>query len=200
MFQKIVIVDAKDHLMGRLASVVAKELLNGQKVVVVRCEALQISGSLYRNKLKFDDFLLKRFSTNPSRGHFHERSPSKIFRRCVRGMMPYKTTRGAQCLDKLEAYEGIPEKYETKKKWIVKEALRVVKIQAHRKFCVLSDLSQRVGWKYSTVVNKMEVKRKQRQATWYNLKAKQVSLLKQAKKEVASKTKSVDAKLAKLGY
>lgn len=34
------VVDAKGHLLGRLASILAKEILNGQKVVVVRCEAL----------------------------------------------------------------------------------------------------------------------------------------------------------------
>ena len=50
MFQKVVIVDGRGHLLGRLASVLAKELLNGQKVVVVRCEEINISGSLFRNK------------------------------------------------------------------------------------------------------------------------------------------------------
>lgn len=52
MFQKLVVVDGKNHLMGRLASIVAKELVAGQKVVVVRCEELHVSGSLYRNKRK----------------------------------------------------------------------------------------------------------------------------------------------------
>jgi len=50
MFQKVVIVDGRGHLLGRLASILAKELLNGQKVVVVRCEEINISGSLFRNK------------------------------------------------------------------------------------------------------------------------------------------------------
>lgn len=36
--------------MGRLAAVVAKTILQGQKVVVVRCENINISGSFYRNK------------------------------------------------------------------------------------------------------------------------------------------------------
>lgn len=43
-------VDGKGHLLGRLASIVAKELLNGQKVVVVRCEELNISGEFFRSK------------------------------------------------------------------------------------------------------------------------------------------------------
>jgi hypothetical protein len=41
----VVVVDGKGHLLGRLASIVAKQLLNGKKVVVVRTEALVISGS-----------------------------------------------------------------------------------------------------------------------------------------------------------
>jgi ribosomal protein uL13 len=51
-----VVVDGKGHLLGRLASTVAKQLLNGQKVVVVRCEQLNISGEFFR---------AKRTSTNP---------------------------------------------------------------------------------------------------------------------------------------
>lgn len=36
--------------MGRLASTVAKQLLSGQKIVVVRCEAINISGGFFRAK------------------------------------------------------------------------------------------------------------------------------------------------------
>jgi hypothetical protein len=46
-----VVVDGKGHLLGRLASTVAKQLLNGQK------EQLNISGEFFR---------AKRTSTNPS--------------------------------------------------------------------------------------------------------------------------------------
>ena len=45
MFEKEVVVDCRGHLMGRLASVVAKELLNGQRVTLVRTEEINISGS-----------------------------------------------------------------------------------------------------------------------------------------------------------
>ena len=47
-----VVIDGKGHLLGRLASTVAKQLLNGQKIVVVRCEALNISGEFFRAKCK----------------------------------------------------------------------------------------------------------------------------------------------------
>ena len=44
MFQNEVVIDCRGHIMGRLASIVAKELLAGQTVVCVRCEELNITG------------------------------------------------------------------------------------------------------------------------------------------------------------
>lgn len=47
---QVVVIDGKGHLLGRLASIIAKQALNGQKVVVVRCEELNVSGEFFRNK------------------------------------------------------------------------------------------------------------------------------------------------------
>ncbi|CAH8677350.1 unnamed protein product [Schistosoma rodhaini] len=131
--KKPIIIDAQGHLLGRLASVVAKTLLNGQKVVVVRCESINISGSFYRNKLKYLDFLRKRMNTNPSRGPYHFRAPAKIFWRTVRGMLPHKLHRGKQALDKLKVFEGIPPPYDKKKRMVVPSALRAIRLKPGRK-------------------------------------------------------------------
>ena len=45
-----ILIDGRGHLLGRLASIVAKCVLQGQRIVVVRCEEINISGSFYRNK------------------------------------------------------------------------------------------------------------------------------------------------------
>lgn len=42
---KTKIIDGRDHLLGRLASVVSKELLAGQSIVIVRCDEICVSGS-----------------------------------------------------------------------------------------------------------------------------------------------------------
>ncbi|CAH8588632.1 unnamed protein product [Schistosoma turkestanicum] len=168
--KKPIIIDAQGHLLGRLASVVAKTLLNGQKVVVVRCESINISGSFYRNKLKYLDFLRKRMNTNPSRGPYHFRAPAKIFWRTVRGMLPHKLHRGKQALDKLKVFEGIPPPYDKKKRMVVPSALRVIRLKPGRKFSVLSRLSDDVGWKYKNVIEKMENRRKAKAAVWYKRK------------------------------
>ena len=49
-FEKEIVIDGKGHLMGRLASLVAKQLLNGFHVTVVRCEEINIAGPFFRNK------------------------------------------------------------------------------------------------------------------------------------------------------
>lgn len=51
MFEKEVVIDGRGHLLGRLASYVAKDLLSGQRIVVVRCEEILKSGSLFRSKM-----------------------------------------------------------------------------------------------------------------------------------------------------
>ena len=48
-----IIVDAKGSLLGRLASVLAKQALSGQKIIVVRCEEINVSGSFFRNKVSY---------------------------------------------------------------------------------------------------------------------------------------------------
>jgi large subunit ribosomal protein L13Ae len=42
---KRIVVDARHHMLGRLSSVIAKELLNDQKVVVARCKEICLSAS-----------------------------------------------------------------------------------------------------------------------------------------------------------
>ena len=119
--------------MGRLASIVAKNILNGNKVVVVRTEAINMSGNFYRNKLKYLKFLKLRCNVKPTRGPFHFRAPSKIFWRTVRGMIAHKTERGKAALKRLQAFEGVPPPYDRKKKMVIPSALKVLRLKAGRK-------------------------------------------------------------------
>jgi len=182
---KAVVIDGRGHMMGRLASIVAKLILNGQKVVIVRCEEINISGNFYRNKLKYLDFLRKRCNVKPSRGAFHFRAPSKIFWRTIRGMTPHKTERGKEALKRLQTFEGVPPPYDKKKKMVIPSALKVLRLKAGRRFCVLGRLGHEVGWKYQDIVAALEAKRKVKGEAFYKAnsevaKAKE-ALLKDAK-------------------
>lgn len=88
----------------------------------------------------------KRLLTNPRRTFIHYRAPSRIFWRTVRGMVPHKTARGAAAMGRLKVFEGCPAPYDTKKREVVPDALRAVKLSSFRKFCRLGELSSQVGW------------------------------------------------------
>ncbi|KAJ5679001.1 hypothetical protein N7462_007245 [Penicillium macrosclerotiorum] len=177
----VVVIDGKGHLLGRLASTVAKQLLNGQKIVVVRCEALNISGEFFRAKLKYHAYLRKMTRFNPTRGGpFHFRAPSRIFYKAVRGMIPHKTARGAAALERLKA-------------------LRVLRLRPGRKYCTVGRLSHEVGWKYQDVVARLEERRKVKSKAYYERKKAARRTLAKAEQgaNVDSKTKS---QLAQYGY
>merc|ERR1711918_310488 len=166
-FEKTVVIDARGHLLGRLASFVAKEALLGQKIVVVRCEELVISGSHIRNKLKLLMKRNKRMNTNPIKGPFHHKSPSDMFIRVVRGMLPHVWYRGSAAFQRVKAVEGIPDPFDKVKKVVVPDALRITRLKPGRKYTDLGKLAAELGWGYKDVVTAYETKRKEKAAEWY---------------------------------
>merc|ERR1712062_589022 len=195
-----IVIDGRGHLMGRLAALVAKTLLQGQRVVVVRCEGINISGNFYRNKLKYLSYLKKRCNVNPGRGPFHFRAPSKQFWRVIRGMLPHKTTRGKEALGRLKVFEGVPAPYDKKKRMVVPSALKVLRLNPTRKFCSLDRLSHEVGWKYQGVVATLEAKRKVKSKQFYDRKKQLTFLREQAKQNVAKKTAPYQKTMTSMGY
>jgi len=198
MFEKEIVIDGRGHLVGRLASKVAKEILRGQRVVVVRCEALNLSGSQFRNNIKYHEFLNKSNNTNPRRNFKHYKSPSRMFWRSLRGMLPHKSPRGKAALDRLKVFEGIPFPYDQKKRMVVPEALKVLRLKSHRNFCVLGDLASGAGWNRAPIVKSLEEKRKVKSERYYQTKQKKV-VARQAALGDKSVAK-VSAELAKHGF
>ncbi|XP_059997880.1 large ribosomal subunit protein uL13-like [Lagenorhynchus albirostris] len=167
---QVLVLDGRGHLLGRLATIVAKQVLLGRKVVVVRCEGINISGNFYRNKLKYLAFLCKRMNTNPSCGPYHFRAPSRIFWRTVRGMLPHKTKRGQAALDCPKVFDGILPPYDKKKWMVVPATLKAVRLKPTRKFAYLGCLAHEVGWKYQAVTATLEEKRKEKAKIHYRKK------------------------------
>jgi len=179
-----VVVDCRGHMLGRLASVLAKQLLSGQHVVCVRCEEINISGGMVRQKAKYERFLRKRSVTNPRRGAVKFRAPSRILWRTVRGMIPHKTPRGAAALERLKAFEGVPAPYDKVKRMVIPDALKVLRLQHGHRYCQLGALAQSVGWKHKEAVEALEAKRKVKSAAYYEAKKKLRSLRAKAEAQV----------------
>merc|ERR1711887_352354 len=199
-FNKVLLLDGRGHLLGRLAAIVAKQVLLGHKVVVVRCEGINISGNFYRNKLKYLSFLRKRHNTNPSKGPYHFRAPSKIFWRTVRGMLPHKLHRGKEALERMKVFEGIPAPYDKVKRIVVPSALKVLRLKQRSKFCALGRLSHEVGWKYQGVVSTLEARRKVKSSRFYKKRVAEEKLREKAKVAIAAKIAPQQQLIESLGF
>ncbi|KAI8894679.1 60S ribosomal protein L16 [Globomyces pollinis-pini] len=199
-FEKEIVIDAKGHLMGRLSSTIAKQLLNGQKVTVVRCEEMNMAGPFFRNKLKFMAFMRKRCIVNPNKGAFHFRAPSRIFYRCIRGMIPHKTARGAAALERLKVFEGVPPPYDRQKRLVIPQALRVLRLAPGRKFTTIKRISAEFGWKYQDVLARLEEKRKVKSAAYYEKKKTLLRVRAAAAKKAATDLKQVNTVLSAAGF
>lgn len=135
------IYDAENQIVGRMATTIAKDLLNGEKVVVVNCEKSVLAGKA-KFKEKFYGDRVKR--GNPAHGPYFPRQPDGIFRRAVRGMLPWQKSNGRKAYRNLDVFIGVPSgvKKDSMQKINVADAGRL-KI----KYVKLGDLSEMIGAK-----------------------------------------------------
>lgn len=88
------VIDARDCILGRVASQVAEAALDGERVAVVNAEKAVITG---RREDVLETYRT-RSNLGSDRGPKHPRRPDRLFKRSVRGMLPYKTDRGRAAL------------------------------------------------------------------------------------------------------
>mmetsp|Transcript_450 Transcript_450/g.922 ORF Transcript_450/g.922 Transcript_450/m.922 type:complete len:202 (-) Transcript_450:190-795(-) len=194
------VIDGRDHLLGRLASVVAKELLAGQKVVIVRCDEMVVSGSLVRNRVKYAQFRNKAMNTNPRKGPFHYKSPAMMVWRTIRGMVHQKTARGQAAIGRLSTFDGIPAPYDKQKRVVVPAALRIMRLKPGRQYTVIGVLADSVGWKHKELLTRLEAKRKADAKEFYEAKKAKAALRRQAEEACAGDLAKVNEVLAASGY
>ena len=133
-------IDATDLVMGRMAAVVAKRALLGDKIDIINCEKAVITGDKQKT---FADYRAKRERGIPSKGPFISRGADRIVRRAVRGMLPYKRQRGAAAYKRVMCYVGTPKEFESQKKETI-ESANLSKLSI-LKFVRIGDLSRYLG-------------------------------------------------------
>lgn len=116
------IINAEGLILGRLASKVAKMLLEGEEVVIVNADKAIITGNREDIFAKYKQRTELRTRTNPRRGPFYPKRSDEIVRRTVRGMLPWKTDRGRKAFKRLKVYVGVPKEFEGKELETISEA------------------------------------------------------------------------------
>ena len=130
------IVDASGATLGRLSSMLAKRLLEGEEIVVVNSEKAIIVGS--KKEIENRYTVKREVGGSKRKGPFFPRMPDRILKRTVRGMLPYQRPKGRKAYKNLKTYIGVPEEFE-------KEKFEKVKQSNPSSYMTLKELSEYLG-------------------------------------------------------
>lgn len=133
------VVDAEGLVLGRLCTHVAKRLLDGEEVAVVHAERAVISGDRNEIVQRYRD---KRNLGTQRKGPFFPRTPDRILKRTVRGMLPDQKPRGREALARLRVYMGVPDELAGADAATVPDATS----EALVSFITLAELAEALGY------------------------------------------------------
>ena len=141
------VIDASGHVIGRLASVVAKRLLSGEEIVVVNAEKAIIRG---RREVILAEYMKRRSrgsTTSKMRGigPFYPRRPDMILRRTISRMLPPQQARGREALKRLRVYMEVPAAYKDQ----THEVVEVAKRKPQGPVMSLGEVSRLLGSKFT---------------------------------------------------
>ena len=139
---KPIVVDGTNLIAGRVCSNVAKLLRKGNRVSIVNCEKIMISGKKASIIGEYDDFLKIHSIIHPQHGPFHPRRPDTIIKRMIRGMLPTEKPSKKTDLARLRTYIGVPQEVKGLEK-IQFEKSKITR--ASSKYTTMAELSRYIG-------------------------------------------------------
>ncbi|MDZ5812820.1 50S ribosomal protein L13 [Halorubrum sp. AD140] len=135
-----VVVDARDCILGRVSSKVAQRALAGETVAVVNAERAVITG----NEEATMDTYHTRAELGSDSGPYYPKRPDRIFKRAIRGMLPYKTEDGREAFSNVRVYVGNPYERDEDVESVVLDDTSLDRL-SNIKFTTLGDISESLG-------------------------------------------------------
>lgn len=135
------VINADGLVLGRLCTQVAKRLRNGEELIVVNAERAIVSGNrpqlleMYRHRTH------RASSQYKAKGPYYPKTPDRILKRTVRGMIEYKKPKGREALKRLTVFIGVPKEYSSAQM----ETLDNAKKPNLAKYMYLGDISKELG-------------------------------------------------------
>ena len=138
-------IDASEKAMGRLSSITAKSLLNGNHIIILNAEKALITGKKKMIVNKYLTLMGLKSLVNPRRfGPFKFRSPDAILRMAIRGMIPRDKTKGKEAMRRLKIYVGIPKKYDNVEMHVFPH---LENLKSGNISITINELSHTLGWR-----------------------------------------------------
>jgi large subunit ribosomal protein L13 len=135
------VIDAEGLILGRMASVVAKRLLEGERIEIVNAEGAVVSGKRKQVIKERKEFL--EVGGHKS-GPIHYRKPNAIVRRTVRGMLPRRKPRGRDAYGRLRVHIGVPRELDGVEAESIEDA-HVDRLRG--RYITVGEIAKNIGWK-----------------------------------------------------
>jgi large subunit ribosomal protein L13 len=135
-----IVIDATNLILGRMATVVAKHLLEGGNVTVLNSEKTVISG---KRGSHVQDAKEKLKIGHPRKGPYFPRQPDRYVKRVVRGMLPRQSAKGKEAYKRLRVFIGVPPEFKDVPLKTISEA------NAEKLKCptiTVGELVKEIGW------------------------------------------------------
>ena len=139
-----IVVDAAQQVAGRMASKIAKLLIEGRHVVVLNAETSLMSGS---KKNIFTEYMQRKelkSIVNPINAPHRPRQPNMILNRMIRGMLPRRKPKGQNAYKRLKVHIGIPAPYRSVEKMTFEDAKPNKPLQL---YVTIEEIAVNQGWR-----------------------------------------------------
>ncbi len=139
----MVLINAQGLIVGRLSSIVARKLLQGDEVTIINAEKAILSGA---KAMTFAEYKQAVDRGTREKGPYFPKRPDAIIKRAIRGMLPYKAQRGKDAMARLRIYIGQPSELQGQQA-ITLEKASVDRLSSYR-YTELGELSKKLGAKF----------------------------------------------------
>jgi len=131
----IMVLDASNQILGRLASHAAKQALLGREVIVVDCDKAIILG---RKRSIINEYKESRQRGGASlNGPNFPKHSERLMKRTIRGMLHYNHGRGKAAFKRIKCFSKVPIEYES-----IKKSIPIKKVKT--KSISLNELSKEI--------------------------------------------------------
>ena len=136
----VTIIDGRNAVLGRLGSVVAQRIMDGEEIVVINAESIVVTGE---RDMVFADYKARvdRGDTTKRKGPFYPRRADLLFKRSVRGMIPWTSTSGREAYRRLHVFVGTPKQFADAETVKIEDAMKKI----NGKYTTLGAISKFLG-------------------------------------------------------
>ena len=137
------IYNGENIILGRLAALAAKSALIGEEVKVVNCNKIVISG---KKVMVLNNEKERRARKGyPLKSAKLIRLPERHVKRSIRGMLPWKHSRGREAFKRIRCYPDMPAEFEGKE-FVNLDNIKVDKLPTTN-YITIQEICKHVGGK-----------------------------------------------------